>query len=127
MLNVKALLTKIVDIYDTPFKTATCTVSFGTISANSSKSGSTTATSVSGYKPVGITGWANVGNAAFHLYELHIGSNDDVVANARNNTSSQLTGCSVNVYVLYRKLGGVIRQLLSTFATLFNREGVAVC
>lgn len=25
------------------------------------------------------------------------------------------------------KLGGVIRQLLSTFATLFNREGVAVC
>lgn len=45
----------------------------------------------------------------------------------RKGMKVKVSGLANNGHIFYYPLGGVIRQLLSKFATLFNREGVAVC
>lgn len=54
----------------------------------------------SGYTPIGVVGWRNVGTTSFYAYQLLV-SGTNLQAYFRNVTSSAITGASYEVSVLY--------------------------
>lgn len=67
------------------------------------------------------------GTAITELGGLSNGTWATWVVFVRKGMKVKVSGIANNGHVYFYPLGGVIRQLLSKFATLFNREGVAVC
>ena len=127
MLNVKKTLTKLMNksVIDVTERKVTWNT---TVSANGSTNTNLKtlidADVPSGYKYVGISGFTTNDVYLTLTSARYYDTSYSLQVSNRYNTSRTTT---VEVYYLCAKLGGVIRQLLSTFATPFNREGVVVC
>lgn len=78
----------------------------------------------SGYKYVCISGFST---NDVQLIPIAVRYNDSAYSLQVANRSTSSRTSNVEINYVCAKMGGVIRQLLSRFATLFNREGVAVC
>ena len=102
-LDLKEWINKVTDMFHAPFTLGTVTITYGTIAMTAQ--GTKAIPTVAKYEPLCVAGWANGGSTQFYPYEIHLSGNN-VICNVRNYYSSQLTGCSITVYILYRYVGG---------------------
>lgn len=128
MLNVKALLTKIIAKLNfssvTPYQIRTVTRT-QTVSGNSGASLSFSVPSISGYTPVGYVRWSNN-----HGNTVYLTSLSSIGSCYIYNSASGSQSCTIDADILYIRnalLGGVVSRLLNPFVTLFYRKGVTVC
>lgn len=139
MLNVKKLLTKLLDIVPSWFlapidlesgvKIGDVYIRWGTnaqaVSSSNPVNWNTTFGVTFAYAPVVLAQVIDTQSPSVFSVAVNNITTTGCTFRRQSNNSTSYT-CTI-VWLAVGKVGGVIRLLLSKFATLFSREGVAVC
>lgn len=103
MANLDNIMDYLAEIISSGYKIVVKTINVGNVSANTGAYNNQNVNDETGYKPVGILGYA-ISHYACSIGSLRIDAEDlKLYWSVRNNTSSAVSGVTINANVLYKK------------------------